>query len=112
MEDWSGGVTGDREEFGRVRIAQKTNRCGGKRERVIKCRTYVQKPTVHRLRESLRSYALDDADEFVRPTTVYDEVLGEGLRALGDDESSIPDFAGITPAVEIDELRATLSHED
>jgi hypothetical protein len=72
----------------------------------------VQKPTVRRLRESLRSYALDDVDEFVRPTTVYDEVLDEGLRALNDDETPIPDFAGVTPAVEIDELRATLSHED
>ncbi len=72
----------------------------------------VQKPTVRRLRESLRSYALDDADEFVRPTTVYDDVLAEGLRALDDDETSISDFAGVAPAVEIDELRATLSHED
>ena len=72
----------------------------------------VQKPTVRRLRESLRSYALDDEGEFVRPTTVHDEVLDEGLRALGDDETSIPDFAGATPAVDIDKLRATLSHED
>ena len=72
----------------------------------------VQKPTVRRLRESLRSYALDDVDEFVRPATMYDEVLDEGLRALDDNETSIPNFVGITPAVEIDELRATLSHED
>lgn len=75
---------------------------------MIKYRTYVQKSTTRRLRKSLRSYALDDADEFVRPTIVYDEVLDEGLRALGDDETSIPDFAGVAPAVEIDELRATL----
>jgi hypothetical protein len=72
----------------------------------------VQKTTVRRLRESVRSYVLDDAGEFVRPTTVYDEVLDEGLRALGDDETSIPNFAGVTPTVKVDELRATLSHED
>jgi len=59
----------------------------------------VQKPTVRRLRESLRSYALDDVDEFVRPTTVYDEVLDKGLRALDDDETSIPDFTGVTPPI-------------
>jgi len=72
----------------------------------------IQKPTVRQLRESLRSYALDDADEFVRSTTVYDEVLDEGLRALDDDETSIPHFARVTPVVNIDELQATLSHED
>ena len=72
----------------------------------------VQKPTVRQLRESLRSYALDDAGEFVRPTIVYDNVLDEGLRALDADETPTSDFAGVTPAVEIDELQATLSHED
>jgi len=70
----------------------------------------VQKPTVRRLRESLRSYALDDVDEFVRPTTVYDEVLDKGLRALDDDETSIPDFTGVTPAVEIEAARRHSLH--
>ena len=70
----------------------------------------VQKPTVRRLRESLRSYALDDVDEFVRPTTVYDEVLDKGLRALDDNETSIPDFTGVTPAVEIEAARRHSLH--
>jgi hypothetical protein len=70
----------------------------------------VQKPTVRRLRESLCSYALDDVDEFVRPTTVYDEVLDKGLRALDDDETSIPDFTGVTPAVEIEAARRHSLH--
>jgi len=70
----------------------------------------VQKPTVRRLRESLRSYAFDDVDEFVRPTTVYDEVLDKGLRALDDNETSIPDFTGVTPAVEIEAARRHSLH--
>ena len=72
----------------------------------------VQNPIVRRLRESLRSYAQDDAAEFVRPSTTYDDALDEGLQALNSDETTIPDFTGVAPAVEIDELRATLSHED
>jgi hypothetical protein len=72
----------------------------------------VENPTVRRLRESVHSYALEDAGELIRPTTVYDKVLDEGLRALDDEEILISDFTGITPAVEIDELWATLPHED
>ena len=58
----------------------------------------VQKPTVRRLRESLRSYALDDVDEFVRPTTVYDEVLDEGLRVIHSGESD-PRMALYMPGI-------------
>ncbi len=72
----------------------------------------VQKHTAHQLRESLRSYAQEDAGEFVHPTTVHDDVLAAGLRALADDEEPIPDMAGITPEVEIDALRNTLPYED
>lgn len=72
----------------------------------------VQKHTAHQLRESLRSYAQEDAGEFVYPTTVHDDVLAAGLRALDEDEKPIPDMAGTMPEVEIDALRNTLPYED
>ena len=50
------------------------------------------KTIFHQLRESLRTYAQEDADEFVRPTTVVD-VLAEGLCALGDGEVPVSAFA-------------------
>ena len=67
-----------------------------------------QKQASRQLRESLRSYALDDEDKFIIPATVHDEVLNEGLRALDTGEAPVSDFAGITVAVNINELHATL----
>jgi hypothetical protein len=75
---------------------------------------YVSIPqnTALQLRESLRSYAQEDANEFVHPTTVVDEVLAEGLRALEDDESSVSAFVGTRFEINADTLRSSLACED
>lgn len=80
--------------------------------RYYELRVPIQKSTTRQLRESLRSYTLDDVSELVQPVTLYNEVLEDGLRALDDDESPLPDFSGILPTVNTDKLRATLPHED
>ncbi len=71
----------------------------------------VQKATARRLRESLRSYAQEDAGEFVRPDTIHDDALEEWQRTLAD-EGSIPDLTGTMVEVVIDELKALLPCED
>ncbi len=72
----------------------------------------TDRSTATQLRESLRSYAPDDASGYAHPSTTHDDILSEGLCSLDDDESSVTDFAGITPSVNGEELRATVSHED
>jgi len=72
----------------------------------------VRESTACQLRESLSSYAQEDAGEFVHPTTVYDDVLDAGLRALDDDETPLPEMAGIKPQVDLNALRDTLPYED
>lgn len=59
-------------------------------------------------RANLGSYAQEDAD-FVCVSTRDDETLAEGLRALDEGEEPFAHFPGVMPAVNADELRATLS---
>jgi hypothetical protein len=75
---------------------------------------YVSIPqrTAHQLRESLRSYAQEDANEFIRPTTVADKVSAEGLRALEGDEGSLLAFAGTRFEIDTDTLKSSLACED
>ena len=65
-----------------------------------------------RLRESLRSYASEDALELVRVDTVYNDILEEGLRALDEEDTPIQDLAGIIPVVDSEQLRSTLPQEE
>lgn len=72
----------------------------------------VEGKTVRRLRESLRSYALDDAEEFVHLSRVHDKALEEGLRALDADEGYPSSFADTRIEVDLDELHSTLPDGD
>jgi hypothetical protein len=74
---------------------------------------YVSVPerTARQLRESLRSYAQEDADEFVRPDTVFDDALAAGLRALEDEEDFSSEIAGTRLEIDADSLRGSLPCE-
>jgi len=55
-------------------------------------------------------YIMDDEDsDFACVSTRDDETLAEGLRALDEGEEPFAHFPGVMPAVNGDELRATLS---
>jgi hypothetical protein len=65
----------------------------------------TDKSVVRQLRESLRSYAVEDSKEYERPETVHDEALDEGLRALDDSEAlTMPDLSGVFPQVDANSL--------
>jgi hypothetical protein len=73
----------------------------------------IDESVATRLRESLRSYAAEDSTEFVMPSTVHDDTLEAGLRALNDEEdSSFLELGGIEPHVDFDALIDTLPQED
>jgi hypothetical protein len=71
----------------------------------------IPERTARQLRESLRSYAQEDAGEFVRPETVSDDALAAGLRALEDEEDFSSELAGTRLEIDTDSLRGSLPCE-
>jgi hypothetical protein len=72
----------------------------------------VQERAARQLRESLRSYAQENMDEFVRPATVFNDVLAVELRALEDEEDFSPEIVGTKLEIDTDSLRRSLPCED
>jgi hypothetical protein len=74
---------------------------------------YVSIPEgpARQLRESIRSYAQEDADEFVPPATVIDDILVAGLRALDDQENLSPEMASTRLTIDVSSLKGSLPSE-
>lgn len=72
----------------------------------------VEPDTASRLRESVRDYREKDAAALVRPETVCDEILEQGLRALEEDEEPVPGLTGLNPEVCLEQLSATVPNGD
>jgi hypothetical protein len=73
--------------------------------------TAIPERTASQLRGSLRSYAQEDANEFVRPDTVFDDTLVAGLRALEEEEDFSSEIAATWLEVDADSLGGTLPCE-
>jgi hypothetical protein len=73
---------------------------------------HIPDPVARQLRESLRSYAEEDVERYVRPDTFFDETLVEGLDALDDTENRLLELAGTQLKIDTESLRKSLPREE